>query len=75
MYNLLLQVSTHALRSAFENEHSAYVQQLPKSFFSNFEQMTQVQETKAAKSVIMVSACDDFLPCLNSCTSEIKLGN
>nr|CAG4708665.1 unnamed protein product [Naegleria fowleri] len=55
LYTLLLQVSTHVLRTCFEREYPGYLEKaISKTFFANFENMTQLQETKAAKNVIML---------------------
>ncbi|KAG2391773.1 hypothetical protein C9374_013258 [Naegleria lovaniensis] len=55
LYTLLLQVSTHVLKTCFEREYPSYLEKaISKTFFSNFENMTQLQETKAAKNVIML---------------------
>ena len=72
-----MQLSTHALKIVFERDHSAYLEKaIPKSFFTKFEQLSQLQETKAAKNVMMVGLKDYFyrLP-INSSILEINLGN
>ncbi|KAL9645565.1 hypothetical protein ABK040_000628 [Willaertia magna] len=54
-YNLLLQLSTYVLRCTFEKEFPDYFNnEIPKALYTNFDNLTQVNEVKAAKNVTIL---------------------